>query len=143
MAVAVFDYSAWQTRYPEFGAVSSELAALYFSEAGLYLDNSDCSVVEDAGVRLLLLNMLTAHIAAQSGALEANGAPSGQVGRVGSATEGSVSVTFDSGLEAGTAAWFAQTPYGFSFWQATKRYRAAMYRPAAPYVADPWRAWRR
>jgi hypothetical protein len=144
MAVAVFNYAAWAARYPEFGAVGEELAASYFAEAGLYLDNSDCSPVPDVTVRGLLLNMLTAHIASLSGAGEADGKPSGMVGRVSSATEGSVSVSFDSGLAPGTAAWFSQTPYGLSFWQATKRYRMARYVPARPYITDPWSLpWRR
>lgn len=145
MAVAVFDYAAWGLRYPELkGAVGPDLAASYFAEAGLYLDNTDCSPVADVTVRGLLLNMLVSHIAVLSGALEADGKPSGMVGRVSSATEGSVSVSFDTGLAPGTAAWFQQTSYGLSFWQATKPYRMARYVPAQPYLTDPWRSpWRR
>lgn len=145
MAIAVFNYAAWSQRYPELkGAVSEELAALYFSEAGLYLNNTDCSIVQDVGNRLVMLNMLVAHIAALGGALEPDGKPSGMVGRVASATEGSVSVSFDSGLAPGTAAWFQQTTYGLSFWQASKPYRTARYVPAAPYNPNPWRSpWQR
>ena len=141
MAVAVFDYGAWLSRYPEFaGAVDESRAASFFVESGLYLDNSDCSPVEDAATRLLLLNMLVAHIAALAGVLEPGGAPSGLVGRVSSASEGSVSVSAELGLEPGTAAWFQQSSYGLSFWQATKRWRSARYVPGPGYVADPWRA---
>lgn len=145
MAIAVFDYAAWVLRYPEFGAVSEQRAALFFAEAGLYLDNTDASPVQDANRRLLYLNMLTAHIAALSGALEASGKPNGLVGRVSSASEGSVSVSVDSGLVPGTAAWFQQTNYGLAFWQATKTYRSAMYVPAQPYNFEPWSGatWRR
>lgn len=145
MAIAVFDYTAWITRYPEFGAVGEQRAALFFAEAGLYLDNTDASPVGDVTVRLLLLNMLTAHIAVGAGALSPGGTPDGMVGRVSSATEGGVTVSFDTGLEAGTAAWFQQTSYGFAFWQATKGLRSAMYVPAPPRITDPWRStrWRR
>lgn len=129
MAVAVFNYRDWLARYPEFGAVSERRAALFFAEAGLYLDNSDASPVGDVGRRLMLLNMLTAHIAALNGGLEADGSPSGTVGAITSATEGSVSVSFDSGLQPGTAPWFRQTQYGLSFWQATRGLRLAFYVP--------------
>lgn len=140
MAVAEFNYSAWITRYPEMGAVSDEQAALFFAEAGLYLDNSDCSPVPDVARRLILLNMLTAHIAALSGALDPSGQPSGTVGAVSSATEGSVSVSFDTGLEAGTAPWYRQTQYGLSFWQATKGLRSAVYVPGPTQITEPWLA---
>lgn len=145
MAIVVFDYTTWSTRYPEFtGAVDENRAALFFAEAGLYLDNTDGSPVQDVTIRSMLLGMLTAHIAALSGALEPGGVPSGMVGRISSASEGSVSVTADSGLAPGTAAWFQQTSYGLSFWQATKSVRSARYVPAAPYLMNPWRgAWRR
>jgi hypothetical protein len=142
MTVAVFNHAAWIARYPEFGAVSEELAALFFAEAGLYLDNTDNSPVEDANVRLMLLGMLTAHIAALSGA---SGRDSGMVGRVSSASEGSVSVSVDTGLMPGTAVWFQQTSYGLSFWQATKGYRSAVYVAAPAYNFEPRgvTAWRR
>jgi|APMI01.1.fsa_nt_gi hypothetical protein len=145
MTVAVFDYAAWVARYPEFGAVSEQRAALFFAEAGLYLDNTDASPVQDANRRLLYLNMLTAHIAALSGALEASGKPNGLVGRVSSASEGSVSVSTELGLVPGSAVWFQQTSYGLSFWQATKGYRSAVYVAPQPYNFEPWAGstWRR
>ncbi|WP_371432430.1 DUF4054 domain-containing protein [Novosphingobium sp.] len=145
MAVAVFDYAAWVARYPEFGAVSEQRAALFFAEAGLYLDNTDASPVQDVAMRLVLLNMVTAHIAALSGALNADGKPSGLVGRVSSASEGSVSVTTELGHVPGSAAWYQQTSYGLGFWQATKRFRSAVYVPAQPYNFEPWSGatWRR
>ncbi len=137
MAVAVFNYRDWLTRYPEMGAVGEARAALFFSEAGLYLDNSDASPVADVNRRLMLLNMLTAHIAALNGALE-DGKASGAVGAVSSATEGSVSVSFDTGLLPGTAQWFRQTQYGLSFWQATKSLRSATYVPGPAPNFEPW-----
>lgn len=145
MAIAAFDYAAWVLRYPEFGAVSAERAALFFAEAGLYLDNTDASLVTDVAYRGVLLNMLTAHIAALSGALEADGKPTGLVGRVSSASEGQVSVSVDAGALPGSAAWFMQTSYGMAYWQATKRLRSATYVPAPAYNFEPWgvNPWRR
>lgn len=145
MAIAVFDYTAWSARYPELaGAVDQTLATALFAEAGLYLDNTDLSPVQDVSTRLVLLNMLVAHLAALGGALD-GGSPSGIVGRVTSATEGTVSVQADTGIEAGTAEWYALTNYGFGFWAATKRYRSMRYRPARQPVFEParWALWRR
>ena len=65
MAGVVFDYSLWSLSYPELsGSVKAALAGAYFTEATLFLDNTDRSRVTDLGQRGMLLNMLTAHIAA-------------------------------------------------------------------------------
>lgn len=144
MAIAVFDVGAWRALYPEFtvGAVSDVRAALLFAQAGLYLDNTDASPVQDVNRRLMLLNLLTAHLAALSGGLEADGKPNGLVGRVTNATEGSVSVSVDAGAEAGSAGWYAQTAYGYQFWAATRSLRSARYVASPPRVFDPFRARR-
>lgn len=141
MTVAVFNYGAWVARYPEFAhTVDATLAAEYFAEAGLYLDNTDVSVVPADAVtyqpRLMLLGMLTAHIAALNA--PKNGRE-GLVGRISSATQGSVSVATDNGAQPGTAAWFQQTQYGASYWTATARYRT--FRQVRPCpAAYPWRS---
>ncbi|MBX9593933.1 MAG: DUF4054 domain-containing protein [Roseomonas sp.] len=127
-SVVTFNYLVWVARYPEFSHVQEDLAALYFEEATLYLDNSGrCGSVE-VSRRSLLLNMATAHIAAlYSG-------PAGQpasalVGRISQATEGSVSVQADMGAQAASAAFWMQTKYGASFWQATAGLRTMRYVP--------------
>ena len=127
MAVAVFSYAQWVARYPEFqGVVSAATAAGYFNAAGLYLDNTDGSVVSDPVRRLLMLNMLTAHIAALNA--------QDLVGRITDATEGSVSVSASMGDSVpGTSAWFLQTKYGAAFWQATSYLRTMLYVPPACY----------
>ena len=144
MAVAVFDYTAWAARYPELaGTVDQALATALFTEAGLYLDNTDASIVADPALRLILLNMIVAHLAVMGGALD-GASPTGQVGRVTSATEGSVSVSLDTGLAPGTASWWSITSYGLNFWAATKRYRSMHYRPGPRPIFNPPRAlWRR
>lgn len=130
--IVVFDYQNWARRYPEFSTVTIPLAADYFAEAGLYLDNGTCGLVSDLSVRSLLLNMLTAHIAALNSGTNGQ-APSGLVGRITSATEGSVSVTVDGGEMPGSAAWYMQTQYGASFYRATAKYRGMRYIPAPSY----------
>lgn len=137
MGVASFNYTAWAARYPALApAVPEELAALYFAEAGLYLDNTDCSPVDDVTTRLVLLNMLVAHIAALNGATAAGAA--GLVGRVSSATEGSVTINAELQTRPGTEQWYAQTPYGLQYWTATAVYRTAQYVPGPrPYLGVP------
>lgn len=132
MAIVVFDPSAFLVRYPEFSTVNPVLLGDYFTEATLYLDKTDSSRVQDVNQRALLLNMLVAHIAALNSG--ANGqSPSPLVGRVSSATEGSVNVSTEfAAATNGTQAWFYQTRYGASYWALTGRYRTAVYIPGYP-----------
>ena len=128
--IALFNPAAFVGRYPEFAAAYSANPALFasmFSEAGLYLNNTDCSVVQDVTLRSVLLNMVTAHIAFLSGLLTADGQPR-PVGRVSAANEGAVGATFDfTPATPGSGAWFAQSQYGAAFWQATTCYRGMKY----------------
>lgn len=128
MAVAAFDSAVFLARYPEFGAIPMLRLQSFFDEAGIYLDNTDNSPVSNVARRRVLLNMITAHIAALNGALSETGEAM-PVGIVNSATEGSVSVSFESVFQPGTAGWYAQTQYGAAFWQATMNYRRFMYFP--------------
>lgn len=138
-AIATFNYQVWRARYPEFGNVSQDLATAYFSEATLYLRNDGTGPVQDAGQQLVLLNMLTSHIAALNQLGDDGQAASSLVGRISSATEGSVSVSADLSDVPGSAAWFAQTKYGFSFWQAVAPYRSMRYVPGISRGYSPWR----
>ena len=127
MTAVVFDPAAFKARYPEFAAVGDPTLAACFDEAGLYLSNSDNSPVQNLTRRATLLNMLTAHLAALGGALSSDGQPR-PVGRISSATEGSVSASMEY-LAPGSSAWFAQTQYGAAFWQATSSLRGFRYIP--------------
>lgn len=137
MAVAVFNYAMWAARYPALAPVVDEaLATAYFAEAGVYLDNTDCSIVSDVTVRLVYLNMLVAHIALLNGASAAGAA--GLVGRIASATEGSVTINADLNARPGSEQWYAQTQPGLSFWTATAAYRTMQYVPGPqPYLGVP------
>lgn len=128
-AIATFSMPTFTARYPEFASLPPTLAASYFAEASLYLRNDGSGPVQDPAVQLLLLNMLTAHIA-KLNALNADGSSaSGLVGPITSATEGSVSVSSGLVVEPGSAGWFQQTPYGYAFWSATAPYRSMQYFP--------------
>ena len=116
-AIAQFDYAQWAARYPDLAdSVMPDLASAYFQEAGLYLANDGTGPINDPIRQLLILNMLTAHIAILASA--GRGGSGGMVGRVSSASEGSVSVSTDMPALPGTAAWFGQTAPGMSAWQA-------------------------
>ena len=127
MSAVVFDAAAFKVRYPEFSTVPDIRLSAFFNDATLYLSNADNSPVQNLTRRAQLLNMLTAHIGSLGGALNAGGTPSA-VGRVSSATEGSVSVSLEY-MAPGSAAWYSQTQYGAAFWQATSSLRGFRYRP--------------
>lgn len=140
MSIVVFDYATWLLRYPEFSSVGQPLAQLYFNEAQLYCDNTVCSLVTDGspgGQRAMFLNMLTAHIAALNAVI--SGQPSSPlVGRISSATEGSVSVQTQNDYPPGSAQWFQQTKYGAAYWQASAQFRTARYVPGPAAIVDPF-----
>ena len=127
--IATFDWQQWQFRYPELAPwVPAGMAGAFFAEAGLYLDNTACSPVSDVGQRSLILGMIVAHLALLNAAL--NGQPvSTLVGRIGGASEGSVSVTLAAMALPGSAEWWGQTRPGLSAWQALAPYRTARYIP--------------
>ena len=130
-AIATLDPTQFATggRYPEFSAVSSGLLADYYAEAGDYLNNTGLSPISDPLKQARIMNMITAHIAALYSGV-GGAAPSGLVGRVSDATEGSVHVSADMGVPAvGTQAWFQQTRYGASAWAAMAPYRRGRYIP--------------
>lgn len=138
MLISVFVYADWSARYPELSAwTSPQLAAMYFLEAGLYLDNTPTSPVSDIPTRTMLLYMLVAHIASINSPLNGQ-ASSPLVGRISNATEGSVSVHTEMESFPGSANWFNSSKYGAAFWQATLSYRQARYIPAVPRNFQPY-----
>lgn len=151
MTVVAFDYNAWITRFPEFASVPADLAQLYFGEASILLDNTDCSPVQDPNIRAVLLNLLTAHIAKLNAPIDgqAGGANGGMVGRINSATEGSVSVGAEgSPIGTGDEMYYMQTQYGAMYWALTARYRTWRYylgpqpfREGWPFGLNPWRTF--
>lgn len=130
--VVTFNYSEWLVQYPEFASVTQPQAQSYFNRGNLYCDNTPCSPITNLFQRTILLNMVTAHIA-QIFAMKNGQAPNNLVGRINSATQGSVNVQAvytepTSDLEA----WFDQTIYGAAFWAATTWIRTGFYVPPPP-----------
>lgn len=136
-AIATFNYAAWVSRYPEFITIPEPLVELYFGEAGLYLNNAGSGPICDTATQTALLYMLTAHIAKLNSPKTAADGSADLTGRVNSASEGSVSVSTEMNLPAGSAQWFAQTKYGLAFWQASARFRTMRYMPAIQQPTFP------
>lgn len=132
--VVQFNYATWIAAYPEFATlVNATQGQSYFDIATTIHRNDGGGPVNNAGQQLALLNMLTAHIAAMFGPASAGAtaSPTGIVGRISGATEGSVSVqssAYSSNVSE-QMAWFIQTKYGAMYWTATAPFRTARYLP--------------
>lgn len=145
-AIATFDPATFKAEFPEFAALSDPQLNGIFTRATLIFANDGSGPVADAGQQLALLNLLTAHIAWMNAARDAAGnpastgtAPTATAGRIASASEGSVSLSFDVGSESSSPsqAWYLQTRYGFEFWTATAQYRTARYVARPTRVGQP------
>lgn len=119
MAAVAFDLSVFRNRYRAFAATDPTLLAAYFTEAGLHCNNTSSSIIKDEAYRLLVLNMIVAHLA------ELDTTP--LVGRVSNVTVGGISTSIDYEAAAGTKAWYNQTKYGAAAWAAMSPYRRALY----------------
>lgn len=130
MAQVIFVPADFKLAYPEFTSVADVRCTSMFSIAEQsLLDNTDNSPVMDVDYRTQLFYMLVAHlllIFGQTAPATANNAPPG---RLSSATEGTVSSSFEYQMPQGSAmaAWYIQTKYGAMFWTATARFRSARY----------------
>lgn len=129
--VVVFNLAEFIGIWPEFTGVSGGAAGAMFNLATLNLSNCCKSPVPNPAVRQSLLYMLTAHLLYMftPGTWNANTPRNGFVGRISSASEGSVSVSAEFPATP-NAAWFLQTQYGTLFWQTTSSVRTAHYVPA-------------
>lgn len=140
--VVDFVYPDWAAAFPQLATTVAEpQAGFLFRQACLFLNNTPFSIVQNVDERRDLLWLLVAH-QAQLGlnATAGNGSSTGAqpVGRLASATRGSVSVSYDgSGLSA-NAGWFNQTQYGLLYWQATAQYRQMRLSPGRPHPARIW-----
>lgn len=161
MSVVTFVYADWIAIYPQFSTtVNSAQGSVCFDQAELYCANTEGAIVPyDTNVsppvttRLSILYLLTAHIAQLQYGCVMGGTlvPAGPlVGRVSSVTQGSVSVSTEmKGPES--AAWFNQTQWGASVYQAMAQFRTARYRASPgryafagapyPYRIYGGRAW--
>ena len=143
MGVYVPVYATWAASYPQFAAtVTSGTFPTYFMLAQLYCANTDSAVVPydltaspPVITRGTILDLLTAHVAQLL--VGSTVAPAtGLVGRIDSATQGSVSVSTDMPTEP-TAAWFMQSQWGAFAYQAMAQFRTARYRASPGRFYQP------
>ncbi len=131
--IVTFNEAQFVLRYPQFAAfAAANPGALLqrFTEVTLiYINNTLNAIVKDPVERSIYINYAIAHILTLDGVVAPGGQGStgDQVGRVSSATEGSVSASLDMGAASGTQAWWQQTQYGASYWSATAKYRTVRY----------------
>ena len=143
MATATFDYTKWVAMFPYMASVPEAVASGFFDVAGLLFANDDCSPITDLDKRSVFLNYITAHLARLAGypvAAGGSAAPDGMVGRVTSATEGTVSISAGwAASVSNSEAYWLQTPEGATFWQMTRFLRTARYIAAPPRNFGPAR----
>ena len=138
--VYVFDPGAFKLAYPQFASFTNEQLNFFFkSVQGRILDNSETSCISLAN-REIWFYLLVAHKAELQNRI--NSGNSGLVGRVSSATEGSVSISTDYSLGSGALGqWLNQTPYGAEFFALTTAWRTALWvagRAPMPVKRDKW-----
>lgn len=144
--VVVFNYANFIASYPEFAGLTEPQLLNYFDISDAFFANNSENPAFNGGVDRMtrLAYMATAHVAWLMAPRDAAGLPSATgsvapqtVGQITSASEGSVSVSVaDVAKGSEAAAWFAQTRYGFMFWQATAQYRTAIYMANPTVVAS-------
>jgi hypothetical protein len=130
MAVITFVPASFIAQYPEFTSVDPNRATAMFTIAEqTLLDNSDNSPVMDVNYRTQLFYMLVGHLLTIFGVPNPTTPDTTPPGRISSATQGSVSTSFDYELPVGSAMapWFNQTKYGALYWMSTARFRSARY----------------
>ncbi len=140
MAVVVLDPSAFRSSYPEFAGLTDGQVTTDWTMAQQLCDNTDDSIIQDVDVRAACLYALTAHFAVLMGQGTQGAARSGLVGRIASATQGSVNVSLEMPTNP-DAAFFMQTQYGAIYWQLTGPYRTFLYAPGPVRNIDPYRPW--
>jgi len=129
--IVAFNYAQWVGTFPEFAATMNQLQAQsYFGIATTIHRNDGGGPVNNSDQQLNLLNLVTAHIAKLFAPPAPGQSPSGIVGRIASATEGSVAVQAAySNNVSEQMAFFIQTQYGALYWTATSPFRTARYVP--------------
>lgn len=123
--VFVFNPSDFKAAYPQFAKYTDEQLNWFFKVAEHYVDNSEasCFSLEE---REIMFFFLVAHLAELQNRID-NG-NSGIVGRISSATEGSVSTSIDYNMGSGALEqWLKQTPYGASFYAFAAKYMTALW----------------
>lgn len=123
--VFVFDPAAFKLAFPQFNRYSDEQLTYFFESIEGLLNNSETSCISLKN-RKLWYWLLVAHKAELQNRI--NDGNTGLVGRISSATEGSISVSTDYPMGSGAMEqWLKSTPYGAEFYAKTAAYRTATW----------------
>lgn len=142
--IVQFNYDGLVKMFPAMAPVGPELLEVYWTIATTMHANDGSGPIGSTSLQSSLLNMLTAHIAQLFAPKDPAGNPSaagnttaGVVGRVQSATEGSVSISTAAleGFNTAQASWLGQTQFGAMYWAATAQFRTMRY--VAPLGGSP------
>ncbi len=130
MAIVVFDEDDFRANHPGLSEdqISVEELEMYFEMAEQFVDNTDKSPIpyepepKDGSkpkvLRKVMLDLVTCHLATM--ALW----PEGQTGRLASASEGSVSASFENvQARSENGAYWNLTKCGATYWAMTKGMR--------------------
>jgi hypothetical protein len=131
-----FNWTTFRTWFPEFSCLNEAQGQAYFDMAGLYCANSTQNPLWCYGILPQVMMLVTAHVAWLLAPRDDDGNPaqSGQpaspiVGRINTATQGSVSVgaTLDGEVGSPSQEFYMQSRYGMLAWQAMAAGRTARY----------------
>lgn len=141
MGVVVdFTYTDWLGVYPQFTSTVTQSAfdLTIFPLTTNFCANDGSGQASTAAIQTNLLGLMASHIAQLLFGTPAQPV-SPLVGRINSASEGSVSVGVDMPTTGNpTQAWLYQTQYGATYWALTAPYRTMHYRPGPRRVFNPW-----
>lgn len=121
--VVEFNVAEFREMYPKITATDAQLE-MFFMEAELLFNNTKDSCVEDLNKRKIFLYLIVAHLATLQSQVDSGNT---LVGRLSSATTGSVSVSSDYGTLGKNEKFWAQTPYGAKYWALTAQFRTSHY----------------
>lgn len=135
--IVIFNYNNWIAIFPQFSYLSEPQAQAYFDLATSYCRNDGFGPICSLTLKTNMLNFLTAHIAQLFAPTSGGAAPSNLVGRINSASEGSVSVGAEFPASP-SASWYLQTPFGAAYWQLLLPFRTMRYIPGPTRNFQPW-----
>jgi hypothetical protein len=144
MSDVVFDYSEFISRFPhiekavEEGRITQVFVTETYNSIAHWLGDTDSNSMypydpaKNIYTRKTLLYLATCHLLSISLWGE------GQNGRITSASQGSVSTSFDVyHANSDTADWWGQTPCGRQYWIMSGAYR----RGGRVYIHKEWHPW--
>lgn len=121
--VVEFDVAEFRGMYPNIKNTDTQLQ-FCFMKAELFFNNTEQSCEKDINKRKIYLYLIVAHLATLQAQVESGNT---LVGRISSATEGSVSVSSDYGVLGRNEKFWAQTQHGAEYWALTALFRTGVY----------------